>query len=75
MTSKRRLRRKLCGCKKDIRMLTVHRLNSGLFVSVTDIRGRWAFSAARSAITITSGIHQDVTGLVQVMGGGNEQRI
>ncbi|QUJ05472.1 hypothetical protein KCP69_20005 [Salmonella enterica subsp. enterica] len=24
---------------KDIKLLTVHRLNSGLFVNVTDIRG------------------------------------
>lgn len=61
--------------KKDIRLLTVHRLNSGLFVNVTDIRGRWAFTAVRSAITITSGIHQSVTGSVQVMEGGYEQRI
>lgn len=75
MTSKRRLRRKQCGCKKDIKLLTVHRLNSGLFVSVTGIRDRWAFTAVRSAITITSGIYQGVTGSVQAMGGGDEQRI
>lgn len=75
MTSKRRLRRKQCGCKKDIKQLTVHRLNSGLFVNVTDIWGRWAFTAVSSAITITSGIHQGVMGSVQVTGSGDEQRI
>ncbi|QUI98044.1 hypothetical protein KCP76_18685 [Salmonella enterica subsp. enterica serovar Weltevreden] len=40
MTGKRRLghRRSSGGCK-DIKLLTVHRLNSGLFVNVTDIEG------------------------------------
>lgn len=75
MTSKRRLRRKQCGCKKR------HKTAYGAQIELWIIRKRYGHQGqmgvyrCRFAITITSGIHQGVTGSVQVTGGGDEQRI
>ncbi|SQI23336.1 Uncharacterised protein [Salmonella enterica subsp. arizonae] len=75
MTSKRRLRRKQCGCKKRHKTADCAQIELWIIRKRYGHQGRWAFTAVRSAITTTSGIHQGVTASVQVMGGGNEQRI